>query len=197
MKRMLVAVVLGVCALLTQALGEGGATGVNLLGNPGFDAPGGRAGEIPDRWAVFAEEKALIGIVPGRGLDGSPCVSLGSVNIPRTFQGIMQTVGVEEGRRYTLSALVINNKEDPLQGSAYGQLVIEWRDAAGNEVGRTWGAQWKKNISRIRWELMSIAKVRAPESAVEAIIGIHLYEGIQSNGKGSFLVDGVSFVCEE
>ena len=68
---------------------------------------------------------------------------------------------------------------------------------AGNEIGRIWGTQWKKNISRIRWELMSIARVRAPESAVEANIGIHLYEGIQSNRKGGFLVDGVSFVCEE
>lgn len=169
----------------------------NLLYNSEFEEPEGREGAVPERWSVFAEKKAAIGIVCGAGLTNSQCLKVGSVGIANSFQGIVQRVVVEEGVRYTLSALVLNNKDEPIQGSAYGQLVIEWKDGAGNEVDRTWGGEWKKSISKVRWEPVAITRVRAPKTAVEAVIGIHLYEGIHGNGKGSYFVDNVTFGREE
>jgi hypothetical protein len=77
-----------------------------------------------------------------------------------------------------------------MRGTAYGQLVIEWKDNVGREIRRVWGKMWSKNVGRKDWEDVVINRVQAPPGAVEGAFGIHLYEGA-SGGKGSILVDEV------
>jgi hypothetical protein len=167
----------------------------NVLLNPGFEQPEGRVGRIPDEWVVYSAKRADIGIVPTAGRDGTQCTKISCVGIPGHFQGIIQVANVEEDGRYTLSAWVMNDRSNSLQGSAYGQLAIEWKDDEGREVARTWGEALKPTMSRMRWELVQINRAKAPKGAVTAVIGIHLHDG-DRGGKGSFFVDEVSFVRE-
>ncbi len=74
-------------------------------------------------------------------------------------------------------------------GGARGQLSIEWKNAAGEEIERSWGPSWDDPIvfnSRPRQEMTATA----PADAMTASFVITIFEG-DSGGKGAFTIDNV------
>lgn len=165
----------------------------NLLANAGFEGPAGDAGVLPTNWnyQTSADQKTGISTVFSRS--GKQSLAIRGHGARDGFQALSQDVNVQEGAAYRLLAYLRNSREDPLNGEhAYGQLVVEWQNASGEEVGRSWSESWDGSISRLRWERIALKKVEAPAGAVKAIVGIHLYEG-EDGATGSFFVDDMVF----
>jgi hypothetical protein len=157
----------------------------NLLINADFDEADGNA---PRNWEYFTNLKPALSMT---NVMNTQCIQLQSQEKPGAFQGIIQRVAVQSGEKYAVSASIKNSREQPLGGSAFGQIVVEWMDEKNREVGRTWSDQCGSSVSKIRWDQVVISKVAAPKEAVAARIGFHLYDG-DRGGKGALLVDNIA-----
>jgi len=162
----------------------------NLLANPEFEAPEDGGGQMPFAWEYYTSRRPSAHILEGEGKKGSQCLMLAAQQAPNVGQGFTQTIDVEPGERYDFEAYVKNYGKDPLNGSAFGQLVIEWLSPSGREGDRTTSEPWDRSLSRTGWKKMYIRKVEAPEYAAQAKFGIHLFDG-DGGAEGAFLVDDV------
>ena len=100
--------------------------------------------------------------------------------------GVWQMLSVVPGQVYVFRADAL-----PLEkfGGARGQLSIEWKNAAGEEIERTWGPSWDDPIafnSRPRQEMTATA----PTGATTASFVITIFED-DSGGVGAFTIDNV------
>ena len=77
----------------------------------------------------------------------------------------------------------------------WGQLVVEWVDGRGKELGRIYGDPWGHNLSGLRWTHMALTGLEPPEGTEEAVFGIHLSDR-KPGGRGAFLLDDVAVVAE-
>jgi hypothetical protein len=164
----------------------------NLIGNPGFEEPViSQAGVAPGApWNLFSNKLTLMELTRTIKRSGEQSLKITSQKIPNAYQGFNQTVPVKTGEKYTFSAYMINNKEDPLSGTTHAQLVIEWVNEQGKEISRDYSQVITSSLSKMRWELITLRKKAAPGGAVSARFGIHLSEG-EKGGKGSIFVDDV------
>lgn len=165
----------------------------SALANPSFEGGEGVDGQLPPAWGYYSTHKPSISVTTKIGRTGSQAAEMTAQGVAQGGQGLIQRIPVNPGEVYTFTAYVRNNPDAPLGGSAWVQLVIEWLDAAGRELTRTWGQPQDKMMSRLRWSEMSIANVKPPPRAVKAVFGVHLYEG-DKGGKGSVLVDDVGLL---
>ena len=180
-----------VCAVLAMpAYAAGKEDKPNLAPNSGFEQPTAPEGASPENWSAFCSKVNGIGISKAAKHGGEQCLKMAAQKAPEAYQGLVLDMPVSPGDVYTFSAYVTNNKDDQLGGTAQGSLVIEWINASNKEVARTTSTSWDRNISRIRWEAVSISKVKVPEGAAVARFGIHLNDG-KSGGKGSVFIDDV------
>ena len=176
--------------LVRAAPGVAVGTATNLAPNPSFEQPPGAAAVAPEGWSYFTTKTPSVGLSRDNKHSGEQCVRLKAQGAVRSFQGLLVTLEVAAGGKYTFSAYVTNNRDDLLSGTAYGSLQVEWLDASGKEISRTVSRTWNTNLSRMRWEPFSITKVRVPPGAVRASFGIHMNDG-DGAAKGSAFVDDV------
>lgn len=190
MKRYLTGTLLICMVLAGPARGAEKSEGPNLAPNPGFEQPTSPEGASPENWNAFSSKVNGIGVSKAAKHGGEQCMKMAAQNVPEAYQGLVLDMPVSPGDIYTFSAYVMNNKDDQLGGTAQGSLVIEWINASSKEVARSTSVPWDRNISRMRWEAVSISKAKVPEGATLARFGIHLNDG-KSGGKGSVFVDDV------
>jgi hypothetical protein len=165
-----------------------GAT--NLLANPDFEVP--VKGTKPVAWDFFASDgNVTANLVDGPARAGHQALLISAMGKPKSFGGAVQVLDVMPGQKYSMTAFVHACDTNPLDGTAYGQLVVEWQESDGTEISRVWGRAWGRNLSRVRWQKVDIDNVVAPEYASRAVFGIHLYDGAGTS-KGSVIVDDVS-----
>jgi hypothetical protein len=190
----LFALLLGGALLVPDITAAESSGGNNLLANPGFETQS--AGVAwPEGWQNYASSENKV--IASRDMchGGTQAVHISAQRIAGAFQGVIQRLAVRGDARYKFTAYLLNDRRDALAGSAYTQLVVEWLDESGLEIRRDYGADCSISLSRTRWEAVSLNKIQAPNDAVEAIVGVHLFDG-DSNGKGAVLIDDASFVEE-
>ena len=175
---------LALAGLATSGFGE-------MLYNADFEDPVKGEGCLPTAWTHYSTAKAKGGLLAPRGRNNSQCAVLETHGVPKSGQGLLQIVHVIPGRKYDFVAHVKSDPNGPLRDHAIGQLVIEWLNETGREVGRTSGESWDASLSRVGWRKVEIRRVRPPERAAQAKFGIHLFEG-DGEAEGAFLVDDVS-----
>lgn len=163
----------------------------NLLCNAGFEQSTGNDEEVPMFWQGYTTAKSTGVVTRKYHRDGAKCLMMAAQGVPRAFQGLTQRIRVTAGGRYTFVANAMCSRENPLGGTAYLQLGIEWLNEQGKEICRTVSTAQGPGLSRVRWETLVVHQAKAPEGAIEAIVGIHLVEG-ERGGKGAVLVDDVS-----
>jgi hypothetical protein len=190
MKQCLVGVLFICMAFASPAGAEEKASKPNLAPNPGFEQPTAPEGASPENWNAFSSKVNGIGVSKAAKHGGEQCMKMAAQKVAEAYQGLVLDMPVLPGEIYTFSAYVTNNKDDQLSGTAQGSLVIEWINAANKEVGRCTSTPWDRNVSRMRWEAVSISKAKVPDGATLARFGIHLNDG-KSGGKGSAFVDDV------
>ena len=191
MTRYLVAGALLICGfLVAPAFPEEKEAAPNLAPNSGFEEPSSPEGASPEGWNAFSSKVNGIGVSRAAKHGGQQSVKMAAQKVPEAYQGLVLDMKVSPGEVYTFSAYITNNKDDQLAGTAQGSLVIEWINANNKEVARSTSTLWDRNVSRMRWEAVSISKAKVPEDAALARFGIHLNDG-KSGGKGSVFVDDV------
>jgi hypothetical protein len=193
MKRYLTGVLLVCMFSVGPAKAEEKPAGTNLAPNPGFEQPESPEGASPEGWTTFSSKINGIGVSKAAKHSGEQCMKMEAQKVPANYQGLVPSLDVPvlPGDIYTFSAYITNNNDDPLGGTAQGTLIIEWIDANKKEVARITSAPWDRNISRMRWEAVSISKAKVPNGATLARFGIHLNDGM-SGGKGSVFIDDVT-----
>lgn len=165
---------------------------VDLL-NPGFEEPsifnGALMGETPQDWFVFTSGDAQqIGITDQRKRSGRQACALKAAAKPDAYQGMTQRFNVTPGVRYEFSVFAINDATRNIAGEAFGQVSIEWHDASGKEVLRTYGPTWNFELSPIRWEKFMVGET-APEEAATATAVITYYTRDSQPGTGCYIDD--------
>lgn len=164
---------------------------VNLAPHGGFEEPAGAIGAMPpEPWAFFSTKANGFGITRDNKRSGEQCLKISAQKAAGAFQGLILDLPVAEGEKYTFSVYVTNDRNEPLGGSASGQLVIEWKGPTGKEVARSASTPWTAGLSRMRWEQVTIGKAKVPDGAVRGVFGIHLNDGADG-GKGMMYVDDV------
>ncbi len=160
----------------------------NLAKNPGFETTGEHAG-IPGEWVFFSSGSMSCSLASEAKRSGEQCVRFRAQKMQYAHAGLAQVLPVEPGRKYTFTVFVRNNEKELLGRSAFGMLGIEWKDAAGKDLGRIESLRWTRTLSRVRWEVFEVSG-RAPGRAASAAFAIHLDDG-DPGGEGSFFADDV------
>lgn len=78
---------------------------------------------------------------------GKQSVRIASNRVANSFHGIGQAVAVKGGQTYRFTVQVRNDPAGKLQGSVRGRISIEWQDASGKEIDRTWGPDFDQGLS--------------------------------------------------
>lgn len=163
----------------------------NLAVNPGFEDPSSaEEGVMPSDWITFTSKGVYIELDRELKRNGEQAVKMTTQHLVDGYQGLSQKLPVTEGEKYTFSAFIISDKRDPLGGTGHFQLVIEWHNDAGKEIGRKYSPVYDSSISKLRWDSAVIRNEQVPAGATLAIFGLHLSEG-KKGGKGAILVDDV------
>jgi hypothetical protein len=190
MKRYLTRVLFVSMVFAVPARADENTAKPNIAPNPSFEQPTSPEGASPENWNAFSSKVNGIGVSKVAKRSGEQSMRMAAQKVPEAYQGLVLDMPVSPGDVYTFSAYVTNNKDDQLSGTAQGSLVIEWINASNKEVARSTSTPWDRNVSRMRWEAVSISKAKVPEGAAIARFGIHLNDG-KSGGKGSVFIDDV------
>lgn len=176
------------CALLGGAA-HAAPEKENLAPNPGFEQAAAPEGVLPESWSYFTSKKILGELSSEQKRSGERALKMTAQAVPEGYQGCNFPVDVAAGEKYTLSASLMSSKEDPLGGSAFVILVIEWKSAENKEIARTVSRKiLAGQISRLRWEQFTEQDAVAPVGAVKGVFGVHLCEGTPG-GKGAVFID--------
>lgn len=178
-------------ALRGTAGGQDSPAPANLAVNPGFEEPAASASATPAGWTLFTSKATDVALTTDAKHSGVQSARMTAQKLPKAYQGISQKLTVQPGENFSFNVFVMNDKANPLGGSAHVQLAVEWYDAAGKEISREYSAKATHALTRMRWEILSLRSVTAPPRADTAIFGIHFSEG-PDGGKGAILVDDAS-----
>lgn len=166
----------------------------NLAANAGFEERV-QEGTAPPQWHVFTTKISKVGVMSSGPRCGEQCVRVEAQGIPGELQGLFLTLPVTAGSTYAFSVNVRNDRDNPLTGSAFGLLLVEWKGPAGELLYKVEGGAWHATLSRNRWETVRIPRAKAPPDAVEANFCIHLGEGDQG-ASGAVFLDDVLITAE-
>lgn len=184
----------GICLVffLTFAIPLRVSTGAELLRNGSFEEPHARmVGGPPINWLAFAStNQSKIGVDQDVNLHGKQSCRIESVNLPGGFSGIAQSFTAEVGRAYTLRAFIRPDPKMPLKNGAYGQIALEWKDARGAELYRSYGPT-RSAALKAAWKKFEVTAV-APQDAVFGVAVVTLFSGEDPAGPAAFYVDQVS-----
>jgi len=158
--------------------------------NPGFETAPQTADEIVADWEVYSTHSPAISRQATSSYSGNYGLMLCTQNKKSAYTCLIQNHEVTPGVTYQFTARIINNRNDPLQGTAHGKLTVEWLNENGGEISRDAGEQWDANLSRMVW-LRHRFDFQAPPKAVEARFVVLFSDG-DMPAQGSCFLDDIS-----
>lgn len=170
------------------------ATIPDEIQNTGFEKPdvimNAKEGAEPENWFYFCSvEGTSAGVTIYKKKAGAQSLCLNAPPATEAYRGFAQRFKAMPGFQYTFSIHAMNNATNPIVDTSYGQISLEWQNAMGAEISRSYGPIWSANLSPTRWEKISMDDV-APETAAIGVVVI-TYFSKEANGVGSFYVDDV------
>jgi len=167
------------------------------LANPGFEQPpvavDKDSEQNPDGWQLFSSVTGSekIGMTSKHSHAGQQAARFVAQGKADSYQGLFQKLPATLGATYSFTAHVRNDGANPLKGKTRGQLSIEWKDASGNEIERSWGPEWTESLPATGWKKVEMT-VRPPANASTGHFVVTQFDGKDESGSGAFLVDDVS-----
>ncbi len=178
------------CCTVASACGAGAD---NLLANGGFES--GAPSAAVQAWSVYASDgESKAAVADDLVRNGQGALILNANGAAGMFNGAVQTIDVVPGQRYEMEAFVHACGTNLLRGTAYGQLVIEWKAEDGTEVSRVWSDSWDHAMSLTAWRHVRLNNLVAPEGATKAVCGVHLFDGAEASA-GAVVVDDVAMLA--
>jgi len=188
-----------VCLIVAMSYPAGCAhavmVGKNLLANNSFENRPGFKDQDPRDWGSW--NNAFNGLSTTERRRGQQSVYF---LCPKQGEstGVFYTYKkVKPGNKYIFHCYVMNSREEPMSGQAFGQLSIEWRKTTKDkdnkdvqvEISRDFGQKFGQNLPCLKWTLMSISAI-APQDADNCNFVIQFYN--DTNGAGKFFADDVA-----
>jgi len=172
------------------------ATGLPVLENASFESPplekGRESSSNAACWFHFSTPAGgARGITSKRSRSGQQSFYFKAQQQTNAYQALVQKLPVEANTKYSFSAYVINDETNPLTGRCKIQLSIEWKDANGREIRRTWGSPLSSKLSSRQWRQL-VVQGEAPRGAVYCHTVITLFSR-DSDASGVFYVDDTDF----
>ena len=184
--------IIAILALPATAWSASG-DGRNLLANGGFEQ-GALSAEVP-AWSAYASDgESTAAVADDVVRNGQGALVLSANRAAGMFNGVVQTIDVVAGRRYEMDAFVHVVPTNLLNGTAYGQLVVEWKAEDGTEINRVWSDTWDQSMSLTEWRHVQLGNLVAPDGAAKAVCGIHLFDGAEAS-RGAVVVDDVALTA--
>lgn len=182
-------------AVLLVSLSAWSDDNTNLLptlSNGGFETPeittGAKVGDEPAQWFFFSSDPShKVGLTDARKRSGMQSLLFRAQATADAYEGFAQKFAATAGQRFTFTAWVLNDPQEPVAANSYGQLSLEWKDASGVEISRTYSAGWGASSSSDRWEKFSVSDVAPTNAAVG--VAVVTFFGRDSAGIGGFFVD--------
>lgn len=192
--RSLVGVTAIICVVTARA------TDQNLIANGDFESPALAAGDTtkgPADWQPFvsSNRREMIGVQSKIARGGKQSLRFIAEGSPDSYQGVFQAIPVDAGASYRFRIFVRSDPASPMKGAMRGQVSIEWKDGAGDEIDRTWGGDWGASASSAEWNEVVVSG-SAPSLAVKAHFVITQFDGKDDSAKGAFLVDDATVIKE-
>lgn len=159
----------------------------NYVTNGDFEVESAECPGVPVGWFPFFSKEKGIELSQTAPKSGTNCMKMSVQGVPGASLGVAQIIPVDEGATYSFTVYVMNSHENPLEKGAHGVIGIEWKGSDGKEISRTTSPEWDMSLSRIRWELRSVAE-KAPRGAKTAAMVISFYDG-EKGGAGSCFAD--------
>lgn len=156
----LLSIVVFAPCVFSDELIQAGDFSLEPLGASGLNALNGK------RWGRFTSvEPMLLKVVKAPlGVEGK-ALRLESRGQPGAYQGFFQVVPVIPGKKYAVSAQVLNDRDALLRPGAFGVISIEWKDARGEELMREEEKAWDHDLSFSAWTIASIVVTAPPKAA--------------------------------
>lgn len=144
----------------------------------------------PESWGVFTALNGTNRVTMTRSIfrSGRQSVRIRAQEHPQAYQGLFQTIDVEELRIYDYTAYVTVHAFDQATPPIRGFLTIDWLDADENVLRRDQGERWDHTLDPKRWHRYRLSS-RAPEGSVRATFSIVQEDGRIGTGSGSFFID--------
>ena len=169
----------------------------NLLANGSFEAPvtNGPATSTatvaplaPDKWLGFARDVDSVNLTVSarQSTAGRQAAHLRSNKVANSFHGMGQVIPVQKGSTYRFAVQARNDPADKMQGTTRAQISIEWQDASGREIDRTWGPDFGPSLSPDQWKAFEMTG-KAPAGAARAHFVVTMHEGDQPGGGGVYI----------
>lgn len=172
-----------------------------MLANHDFESPKVAAATDtfthPDNWTLYSSTGTTdkLGLTSKLAQTGAQSVRLQGQGVAASYQGCFQAFDVAAGTKYVFAVQARNDAGHPLAGPSRGQISIEWKDAAGNEIDRTWGPDWGNTLSATQWTKFEMT-AKAPANAARAHFVITQFDGPEAGASGGFLVDNASLSAQ-
>ncbi len=182
-------ITLAVVVAMSGNVGFAGPVAPNSkIRNGGFENPKNEEGAAPYEWLMVTDKAESIGIATNISHAGKQCVRIKARGKAKAYQAVLQRIDVKPKTKYSVIVYARNCKKMPLKSGVGAQLVVEWRDGADKEVGREWTKRWDRSLPRSSWRKFQLKNLRPPKGTVQAIVGVHAFEGVHG-GKGAFYID--------
>lgn len=134
-------------------------------------------------WVVFSRTPGESAVA---GVNASGEISFQAVGKPgESFSGVYQSIPCAPGEEFVFRVDI--QVTEAIQNGR-GQISIEWKDAKGGEIIRSFGPVWGANFGEKQQGVEMTAV--APDGAASAAIVVTLFE--EGGAKGAFEVSGVA-----
>lgn len=138
--------------------------------------------ESPPVWLTFQSSNAAAHVT------GVDVVTLTGAGPAKSYVGMYRPVAVMAGQNYRFSL----ERKVTAAGAGRAQISLEWKDAAGAEVGRVWGPDWSLAAADSEWRAATVTG-NAPTNAVTAHLVVTLFLGEPEEPTGTVAVQHATF----
>jgi hypothetical protein len=180
--------------LMALLCGAGTLVAGELAKDGGFEKDVvGMAGPGSESWGRFASSDPMgLLIVEDPVRRSNQALRIEARDEAGAHQGIFQALPVQDGKTYLVRLRVLEDENAKLGEGTQALLSVEWKNDAGEEVGREDGHPWT-GLSEKKWETVEFETV-APSGATKAhfVILQRNPENATGSPGGAFLVDDFS-----
>lgn len=174
--------------------GAGTLVAGELAEDGGFEKDvAGMAGPGTEKWGRFANVEPMgLKIVQDPARPSNQILRIEAREEAGAHQGIFQALPVQEGKTYLVRLRVMEDENAKPEAGSQALLSVEWKNEAGEEVGREDGSPWS-GLSGKKWETVEF-ETAAPVGATKAhfVILQRNPENATGAAGGAFLVDDFS-----
>lgn len=170
----------------------GGSIAPGALLNPGFESPDASGGDqyASTNWFGFNDAYTTVNVTPNSGLQAlkifGPFFQYGGAGV------VQPGFAASPGETWEASAYALNSSADPIQGSNFAVVKMEFLDAGNSVIGAFESPQVNASTPQNTWTLRSVQGMAPAGTVAAQIVLVHVQMNAPVTG-GVVFFDDASF----